>query len=77
MFVQIFFEEAVIHGMSLSEEGFCVILRGLVCDRYLRVNVSPYDPMSDGLDQEQADTPVSIFASILFTFRILHITNIP
>ena len=27
------YEEAVIHGMSLSPNGFCVILKGLVCER--------------------------------------------
>lgn len=57
---EMFYEEAVIHGMSLSSEGFCAILRGLVCDRYIRINITPYDPMSEGLDQEQPDTPEAV-----------------
>ena len=28
-----YYEEVVIHGMSPSPDGFCVILRGLICDR--------------------------------------------
>jgi len=56
-----FFEEVVIHGMSPSPEGFCVLLRGLICDRYLRVLVTPTDdPMSDGLDRERVETPEAV-----------------
>jgi hypothetical protein len=55
-----FFEEVVIHGMCPSTEGFCVILRGLICDRYLRVLVTPSDPMSDGLDRERVETPEAV-----------------
>lgn len=54
------FEEVVIHGMSLSDEGFCVLLRGAVCERVLRVLITPSDPMSDGLDRDQVDTSEAV-----------------
>lgn len=55
-----FYEEAVIHGMSLSDDGFCVLLKGVVCDRVLRVLVTPTDPMSDGLDIDQVETSEAV-----------------
>ena len=55
-----YFEEAVIHGMCVSPEGFCVILRGVVCDRFIRVLVTPSDPMADGLDKEIPETPEAV-----------------
>lgn len=55
-----YYEEAVVHGMSVSSEGFCVFLRGAVCDRVLRVHVTPSDPMADGLDSEQVETPEAV-----------------
>jgi threonine aldolase len=55
-----FYEEAVIHGMSLSDKGFCVFLKGVVCDRVLRVLVTPSDPMADGLDVDQVETSEAV-----------------
>ena len=54
------YEEVVIHGMSLSDEGFCVLLKGVVCERVLRLLVTPSDPMSDGLDRDQVDTSEAV-----------------
>ena len=54
------YEEVVIHGMSLSDDGFCVLLKGTVCERILRVLVTPSDPMSDGLDRDQVDTSEAV-----------------
>ena len=55
-----FFEETSVFGMSVTEDGFCVFLRGLVCDRFLKVLVTPSDPMADGLDREQVETPEAV-----------------
>jgi threonine aldolase len=55
-----FYEESVIYGMSLSDDGFCVLLKGLVCDRVLRVLVTPPDPMAYGLDRDQVETPEAV-----------------
>jgi threonine aldolase len=55
-----YYEEAVIHGMSLSDDGFCVLLKGVVCDRILRVLVTPSDPMADGLDIDQVETSEAV-----------------
>ena len=60
------YEEAVVHGMSVSEEGFCVLLRGVVSDRYVRVLVTPSDPMSDGLDRDQVETSEAVTLLQLF-----------
>ena len=57
---QVFFEEAVVHGMSVSPDGFCVLLRGVVCDRVVTVLVTPSDPMADGLDRDQVETPEAV-----------------
>jgi len=54
------YEETVIHGMSLSDDGFCVLLKGVVCERILRVLITPSDYMADGLDRDQVDTPEAI-----------------
>jgi hypothetical protein len=54
---EVYYEETVIHGMSLSDDGFCVLLKGVVCDRILRVLITPSDYMADGLDRDQVDTP--------------------
>ena len=59
------FEEVVIHGMSLSDDGFCVLLRGAVCERVLRVLITPSDPMSDGLDRDQVDTSEAVTTTLL------------
>ena len=53
-------EEAVIHGMSVSDDGFCVFLRGLICDRVFRLLVTPSDPMSDGLDRDRVETSEAV-----------------
>ena len=53
-------EEAVIHGMSVSDDGFCVFLRGLICDRVFRLLVTPSDPMSDGLDKDRVETSEAV-----------------
>lgn len=55
-----YYEEVVIHGMSLSDDGFCVLLKGVVCDRILRVLVTPSDPMADGLDIDQVETSEAV-----------------
>ena len=62
----VFYEECAIHGMTVSEEGFCVLLRGVVCDRYVRVLVTPSDPMSDGLDRDQVETSEAVTLLQLF-----------
>jgi len=62
----VYYEECVIHGMSVSEEGFCVLLRGVVCDRYVRVLVTPSDPMADGLDRDQVETSEAVTLLQLF-----------
>ena len=51
--IEVYHEEVTIHAMSVSENGFCVLLRGLVSDRVLCIPVTPSDPMSDGLDKQQ------------------------
>lgn len=55
-----FYEEAVIHGMSVSDFGFTVLLRGLISDRVLAIPVTQSDPMSDGLDRDQAETAEAV-----------------
>ena len=55
-----YYEETVIHGMSLSDDGFCVLLKGVVCERVLRILVTPSDPMADGLDRDQVDTSEAV-----------------
>lgn len=55
------YEEAKIHGMSVCDRGFCVILKSSTpVERYLPVLVTPSDPMSDGLDRERAETAESV-----------------
>lgn len=54
------YEEVVVHGMSVSDQGFCVFLRGLSSQRLARVLVTPKDPMADGLDRERAETPEAV-----------------
>ena len=54
------FEEVRIFGMTVSPEGFCVLLQGLVCDRVLKVLVTPQDPMSDGLDRDEVETSEAV-----------------
>ncbi len=56
----VYYEEAVVHGMSVSPDGFCVLLRGTVCDRVLKLLVTPSDPMADGLDREQVETSEAV-----------------
>ena len=52
--------------MSVSDEGFCVLLRGVACDRYVRVLVTPSDPMADGLDRDQVETSEAVTLLQLF-----------
>jgi threonine aldolase len=56
----VYFEDCVVHGLSTSDDGFVALLRGLASDRVLRVPITPGDPMSDGLDKEQAETPEAV-----------------
>jgi len=56
----VYYEEVVVHGMSVSPDGFCVLLRGTVCDRVLKILVTPSDPMADGLDREQVETSEAV-----------------
>lgn len=65
---EVYYEETVIHGMSLSDDGFCVLLKGAVCDRILRVLITPSDYMADGLDRDQVDTP-----EVLCMFRYCNV----
>eukprot|EP01035_Chromulina_nebulosa_P021034 gene21034-27260_t len=58
--VNVYYEEAVIHGMSVSDLGFVVLLRGVISDRVISFYVTPADPMSDGLDRDQAETAEAI-----------------
>ena len=44
----------------MSEHGFCVLLRGIVSDRVLKVLITLSDPMADGLDTEQVETPEAV-----------------
>jgi len=62
----VYYEEATVHGMSVSDDGFCVLLRGTVCDRFVRVLVTPSDPMSDGLDRDQVETSEAVTLLQLF-----------
>jgi threonine aldolase len=55
-----FYEEVVVHGMSVSDSGFVVLLRGLICDRILSIYVTPSDPMSDGLDRDIPETAEAV-----------------
>jgi len=55
-----FYEEVTLYGMSVSEMGFCVLLKGVICDRLLKILVTPADPMSDGLDREQVETSEAV-----------------
>ena len=42
------------------------MLRGVVCDRYVRVLVTPSDPMADGLDRDQVETSEAVTLLQLF-----------
>jgi hypothetical protein len=55
-----YYEEAIVHGMSVSDDGFCVFLRGVICDRVFRLLVTPSDPMSDGLDRDRVETSEAV-----------------
>lgn len=54
------YEEVMIHGMSVSENGFCVLLKGLISDRLIKIPVTPADPMSDGLDRVEVDSSEAV-----------------
>jgi hypothetical protein len=54
------FEEVTVRGMSVSAEGFCVILQGAASDRCVRVLVTPEDPMSDGLDHDEVESSEAV-----------------
>lgn len=54
------FEEVSVYGMSVSEEGFCVFLQGMINERILKVLVSPEDPMVEGLDKEQVESSEAV-----------------
>ena len=56
----VYYEETVVHGMSVSPEGFCVFLRGAVCDRVFKILVTPLDPMADGLDRDNVETSEAV-----------------
>lgn len=61
-----FYEEVVVEGMSVSDNGFTVILKGLVSDRFLAVPITPSDPMADGLDRDIAETAEAVTLLQLF-----------
>ncbi|CAM9977123.1 unnamed protein product [Ectocarpus sp. 4 AP-2014] len=50
------FEEVELQGMAVSTEGFVAIMTSKESTRALRLVVTPDDPMSGGLDVEQAET---------------------
>ncbi|CAM9460897.1 unnamed protein product [Ectocarpus sp. 12 AP-2014] len=50
------FEEVELQGMAVSTEGFVAIMTSRESTRALRLVVTPDDPMSGGLDVEQAET---------------------
>ncbi|RYH20208.1 aminotransferase class I/II-fold pyridoxal phosphate-dependent enzyme [archaeon] len=53
-------EETQVFGMSVSDQGFCVFLQGLICDRFVKVQVTPSDPMVYGLDRDQAESSEAV-----------------
>ncbi|CAM9855527.1 unnamed protein product [Laminaria digitata] len=50
------FEEVELQGMAVSSEGFVAIMTSKESPRALKLVVTPDDPMSGGLDVEQAQT---------------------
>jgi hypothetical protein len=58
--VPVSYEEVQVRAMSVSDEGFCVFLQGLVSDRCLKVLVTPEDPMSEGLDRDAVETSEAV-----------------
>lgn len=54
------YEETRIMGMTVSQQGFCVLLQGLISDRILKVLVTPEDPMADGLDRDEVETSEAV-----------------
>lgn len=54
------FEETTVFGMSVSDDGFCVFLQGMVSDRIVKVAVTPADPMAYGLDKEQVESTEAV-----------------
>lgn len=57
---EVFYEEACVHGMSVSADGFCVFLQGRVSERIAKVLVAPSDPMVYGLDREQVESSEAV-----------------
>lgn len=54
------YEAVTVRGMSVSNDGFCVILQGSATSRCVRVLVTPEDPMSDGLDHDEVDSSEAV-----------------
>eukprot|EP00903_Cladosiphon_okamuranus_P009504 g9056.t1 len=50
------FEEVELQGMAVSTEGFVAVMTSKESTRALKLVVTPDDPMSGGLDVEQAET---------------------
>ncbi|CAM9304156.1 unnamed protein product [Scytosiphon promiscuus] len=50
------FEEVELQGMAVSNEGFVAVMTSKESSRALKLVVTPDDPMSGGLDVEQAET---------------------
>ena len=60
------YEEVLVRGMTLSEQGFCVILWGTISERCVKVLVTPEDPMAEGLDRERVETSEAVTLLQLF-----------
>lgn len=54
------YEQVTVRGMSVSNDGFCVILQGTSSLRCMRVLVTPEDPMSDGLDHDEVESSEAV-----------------
>ncbi|CAM9284477.1 unnamed protein product [Ascophyllum nodosum] len=54
------FEEVELQGMTVSNEGFVAIMTSKESPRALKLLITPDDPMSGGLDVEQAETSEAI-----------------
>lgn len=66
-----FFPALVLQGMAVSNEGFVAILTSKESQRALKLLITPDDPMSGGLDVEQAET--SEARTLLQLIQVTHV----
>lgn len=66
-----FFPALVLQGMAVSNEGFIAILTSKESQRALKLLITPDDPMSGGLDVEQAET--SEARTLLQLIQVSHV----